>query len=84
MRTEILKNDSIMMFETENMVNFAQLNGKLIGMETQEEHNIVNYEQNEEELKSVVMGRIRQLEVGEVDVIPNEQVLADIRERYGF
>lgn len=73
-----------MMFETENMVNFAQLNGKLIGMETQEEHNIVNYEQNEEELKSVVMGRIRQLEVGEVDVIPNEQVLADIRERYGF
>lgn len=73
-----------MMFETENMVNFAKLNGELIGMESQEGHNIVDYEQNEEELNSVVLERIHQLEAGEVDVIPNEQVLADIRERYGF
>lgn len=71
-----------MMFETENMVNFAQ--PMIIGMEIQEDHNVVDYEQNEEELKAVIMERIRQLEAGEVDVIPNEQVLADIRERYGF
>lgn len=73
-----------MMFEMENMVTFVKLNGKIIGMETQEEHNVIDYDQNEEDLKSVVLERIRQLEAGEVDVIPNEQVLADIRERYGF
>ena len=73
-----------MMFETENMITFVKLKGKIIDMETQEEHNVVDYEQNEGELKSVVLERIRQLEAGEVDVIPNEQVLADICERYGF
>ncbi len=71
-----------MMFETENMVTFAQ--AMRIGMETQEDHTVVDYEQNEEELKSVLLERIRQLETGEVDVVPNEKVFADIRERYGF
>lgn len=74
----------MMMFETENIATFAQPMIMRNGMENQEDHNEIDYEQNEEELKSVVQERIRQLEVGEAEVIPNEQVLADIRERYGF
>lgn len=40
--------------------------------------------QQEDELAAVVKERIRQLEAGEVEVIPNEQVFAEISERYGF
>ena len=72
-----------MMFETEKRVNFAN---PMIrnGMETQDEHEVVNYDQGGEALKSVVEERIRQLEAGEVETIPNELVFAEIRERYGF
>lgn len=35
-------------------------------------------------LLAVVKERIRQLEAGEVETIPNEKVFADVRERYGF
>ena len=38
----------------------------------------------EDELTAVVKERIRQLEVGEVETIPNEQVFAEISNRYGF
>ena len=48
-----------------------------------EEPNGLSYQQ-EEDLRSVVKERIRQLEDGEVKTIPNEQVFAEIRERYGF
>lgn len=40
--------------------------------------------QQEDELAAVVKERIRQLEAGEVETIPNEQVFAEISERYGF
>ena len=53
-------------------------------METQDEREVVNYDQGGETLKSVVEERIRQLEAGEVETIPNELVFAEIRERYGF
>ena len=48
-----------------------------------EELNGLSYQQ-EEDLRSIVKERIRQLEEGEVKTIPNEQVFAEIRERYGF
>ncbi len=48
-----------------------------------EELNGLSYQQ-EEDLRSVVKERIRQLEEGEVKTIPNEQVFAEICERYGF
>ena len=38
----------------------------------------------EDELTAVVKERIRQLEAGEVETIPNEQVFAEISNRYGF
>ena len=38
----------------------------------------------EDELTAVVRDRIRQLEAGEVETIPNEQVFAEISDRYGF
>lgn len=40
--------------------------------------------ENEKVLMDVIKERIRQLEAGEVKTISNEQVFADIRERYGF
>ncbi len=42
-----------------------------------------NYRQDET-LTTIVKERIRQLEVGEVKTVPNEQVFAEIRDRYGF
>ena len=42
------------------------------------------YGHQEDELAAVVKERIRQLEVGEVETIPNEQVFAEISNRYGF
>ena len=44
----------------------------------------VGYDQLGEDLGTVVRERIRQLEAGEVNTIPNEQVFAEIRDRYGF
>ena len=42
------------------------------------------YGHQEDELAAVVKERIRQLEAGEVETIPNEQVFAEISNRYGF
>lgn len=38
----------------------------------------------EEEMKVIVKERIRQMESGEVTMIPGEQVFAEMCERYGF
>lgn len=38
----------------------------------------------EEEMKAIVTERIRQMEAGEVKMIPGEQVFAEMCERYGF
>ena len=38
----------------------------------------------DDELTAVVKERIRQLESGEVEAVPNENVFAEISERYGF
>lgn len=38
----------------------------------------------EEEMKAIVKERIRQMEAGEVKMIPGEQVFAEMCERYGF
>ena len=43
-----------------------------------------NMEIQDDELKAVVKERIRQLESGEVETVPNEKVFAELTERYGF
>ena len=37
-----------------------------------------------EEMKAIVVERLRRLESGEAKVIPSEEVFAQIREKYGF
>ena len=49
-----------------------------------ETDSLVYDQEEDEELLAVVKERIRQLEAGEVETIPNEQVFADIRKHYGF
>lgn len=41
-------------------------------------------DQEGEKLKDIICERIRQLETGEVKAISNEQVFAEIQNRYGF
>lgn len=50
----------------------------------QEYFVLINDNQIGDELKDVICERIRQLEAGELKTIPNEQVFAEIRDRYGF
>ena len=58
-------------------------NSKGVRVVNRNETDSAIYEQ-EEELLAVVRERIRQLEAGEVETIPNDQVFSNIRERYGF
>ena len=51
---------------------------------TAEQHIDSPIAHTEEEMKSIVEERLRQLDAGEASIIPGEQVIAQIRARYGF
>ena len=51
---------------------------------TAEQHTNSPIAHTEEEMKTIVEERLRQLDAGEATLIPGEQVFAQIRARYGF
>ncbi|MBP5497675.1 MAG: addiction module protein [Bacteroidales bacterium] len=51
---------------------------------TAEEYNESPIAHTAEEMKAIVIERLKRLDSGESKLIPSEEVYAQIRERYGF